>query len=123
MSVTNGVGFFDVLAGDFKEKSQATVFRGRIDLKVPGRWRREKIQGAEVEHLEVATEESVKKLGGTAAWGAAGALLLGPAGLIAGAILGGRGKKVTFTMRFRDGRKLLGQTDARCFEMLQAACF
>src|SRR3546814_10870207 len=46
--------------------------------------------------LEPASEESVKRIGGTLGWGAAGALVLGPVGLLAGLLAGGRGTEVTF---------------------------
>ncbi len=57
--------------------------------------------------VEIATEESVKRIGGTVGWGIAGGILLGPAGLLAGLILGGRGKEVTFVAATEDGRTLL----------------
>ncbi len=56
----------------------------------------ETIPITELETVEVATEESVKKLGGTVGWGAAGALILGPVGLLAGLLLGGKRKKLLF---------------------------
>jgi hypothetical protein len=73
--------------------------------------------------VEIATEESVKKIGGTVGWGVAGAILLGPVGLLAGLLLGGRKKEVTFVARFKDGRKILATTDSRAFTELQAATF
>jgi len=76
-----------------------------------------------IETVEIATEENVKKLGGTVGWGIAGAVLLGPVGLLAGLLVGGRKKEVTFVARFKDGRKLLGTTDSKTFTTLQAACF
>ena len=76
-----------------------------------------------LESIEKATEESVKRLGGSVGWGAAGAVLLGPVGLLAGLLAGGRGMDVTFVARFKDGRKLLGTTDSKTFVKLQAAVF
>ena len=43
----------------------------------------------EVASVEQLTEEKVKKLAGTAGWGIAGAVLLGPIGAIGGLLLGG----------------------------------
>jgi hypothetical protein len=77
----------------------------------------------EVDTIEVASEESVKKLGGTIGWGAAGAVLFGPVGLLAGLLFGGRKKEVTFVAKFKDGRKLLATTDNGTYTKLLAAVF
>ena len=83
----------------------------------------EAIPISHLEAVELATEESVKKLGGTVGWAAAGALVLGPVGLLAGLLLGGKKKEVTFVAKFKDGRKLLATTDSKTFTKLQAAAF
>lgn len=76
-----------------------------------------------LETVEIATEENVKKLGGTLGWGAVGAVVLGPLGLLAGLLLGGKKKEITFVAKFKDGRKLLATTDNRTFTKLKAATF
>ena len=73
--------------------------------------------------VEIATEESVKRAGGTIGWGAAGAVLLGPVGLLAGLLLGGRGKEITFVAVFRDGRKILGTINSKGYQEMLAATF
>mgnify|MGYP001147449312 CR=1 FL=1 len=76
-----------------------------------------------VEVLDVASEESVKRIGGTVGWGVAGAVILGPVGLLAGLLLGGKGKNVNFVAKFSDGRKMLATTDSKTFTAMQAAVF
>lgn len=78
---------------------------------------------SDIEELEVASEESVKRLGGTVGWGAAGALILGPVGLLAGLLAGGRTKEVTFVARFKDGKRILATTDSATYTRLMAATF
>lgn len=78
---------------------------------------------ADLESADVATEESVKRIGGTVGWGAAGALVLGPVGLLAGLLLGGKAKEVTFVGRFRDGKKVLATVDQKTWVRIQAALF
>ncbi|MCP3660180.1 MAG: hypothetical protein GY830_07715 [Bacteroidetes bacterium] len=77
----------------------------------------------ELEMVEVADEENVKKLGGTVGWGVAGGVLLGPLGLLAGLLLGGKKKEVTFIAKFKNGKKLLATTDSQTFTKLRAAAF
>ena len=112
-----------VHAGDFlKGDSQFSVDSLMLRTEAH-RFLGEKIPVTALETVEIATEESVKKLGGTVGWGIAGAVLLGPVGLLAGLLAGGRKKEVTFVAEFSDGRKLMGTTDSKTFTLLQAAVF
>jgi hypothetical protein len=83
----------------------------------------ETIPANELDVLDIATEENVKRVGGTIGWSVAGAAFLGPVGLLAGLLLGGKKKQVTFVAKFKDGRKLLASTDSKTFTKLQAAIF
>ena len=112
-----------VHAGDFLEGDGQFSF-GSLVLKTEAhRFLGETIPITAMEMVEIATEQNVKKLGGTAGWGIAGGVLLGPVGLLAGLLAGGRKKEVTFVAKFKDGRKLLATTDNKTFTKLQAACF
>ncbi|CAM2894746.1 hypothetical protein [Vibrio rarus] len=77
----------------------------------------------QLESVDVASEENVKKMAGTIGWGTVGALALGPAGLLAGLLLGGKKKDITFIAKFKDGRKLLATTDSKSYTKLQSAVF
>jgi len=76
-----------------------------------------------IAELEVASEEAVKRLGGAIGWGVIGGALFGPVGLLAGLLGGGKRKDVTFVLRLKDGRKLLGSTDSKMFTKLKALAF
>lgn len=76
-----------------------------------------------IKSVEIATEESVKRAGGTIGWGVVGATLLGPVGMLAGLLLGGKGKDVTFVAVFKDGTKMLATTDSKTFTKFQALAF
>ncbi len=75
----------------------------------------------DIASVEVATEKKVKRLAGTAGWGLAGGALLGPVGLLAGLLLGGKKTEVTFVCVFNDGRKILATTDQKTFKKFQLA--
>ena len=112
-----------VHAGDFL-KGDGQLFLGRLVLPTDAHpFAGETIPLTDLETVDVASEEAVKKLGGTVGWGVAGAVLLGPVGLLAGLLAGGRKKEVTFVARFRDGRKLLATADNKTFIQIQAAAF
>lgn len=78
---------------------------------------------SELQSVEIATEEAVKRVGGTVGWGVVGATLLGPVGLLAGLVAGGRGKDVTFVAQFKDGHRFLATVDAKTYTKIQAALF
>ncbi|UJF20962.1 hypothetical protein [Shewanella sp. OMA3-2] len=88
-------------------------------MKNEGEFFREKINPSEIERLEEASEESVISIGGAAGWGVAGSVLLGPVGLLAGLILGGKSKDTTFICEFKDGRKFLGTASFKVFNELK----
>lgn len=117
----------NVHAGDFAE-GKGSQFVNRTFLMDSGergwlgiKWA--KYPPDKIESLEVASEEAVKRLGGTVGWGVAGAVILGPVGLLAGLLAGGRGKNVTFIVRFSDGKKALATTDSKTWVKMQAAKF
>jgi hypothetical protein len=112
-----------VHAGDFLKGDSSFGF-GIFSLRTEKHsYVGETIHGHELEHIEVASEESVKKIGGTLGWGAIGALALGPVGLLAGILLGGKKQEVTFVAKFKDGRRLLATTDSKTYNQLQAILF
>ncbi len=88
-----------------------------------GKKNTERIPASEIEELETASEENVKRIRGTVGWGVAGAALLGPVGLLAGLLLGGKGKEVVIVCKLKDGRKFLAVVDLGTYQKIQAAMF
>jgi len=43
--------------------------------------------------------------------------------MLAGLLLGGKGKDVTFILQLKDGKKMLATTDAKTFTKIQALAF
>lgn len=118
------LGLIDVHAGDFVVGKRNHQFLGDcFKMKVPGRFLKETILAAQVSEVAIATEEEVKRLGGTVGSGMAGAALLGPVGLLAGLLAGGRGKNVTFVCKFKDGRKFLGTVRSKTYTKILATQF
>lgn len=112
-----------VQAGDFLKGDCQYSFGSLVLRTEEHKFMGETISVTELEAVDIATEETVKKIGGTVGWGAAGAVILGPVGLLAGLLLGGKKKEVTFVAKFKDGRKLLATTDSKTFTKLQTAVF
>ena len=125
------VGKIKIEAGDFKKGSGSKfVSLGGLNefhmMTNEAGWTGYKVKKYridDVEEVDEASEENVKRLGGTVGWGVAGAVILGPVGLLAGLIAGGRGKNVTFVCKFKDGTKMLGTTSSKTFTKIMAARF
>lgn len=117
--------YFKIHAGDFGEgEGSFGSLSGKFTLPVKGKlFAFETLSRMEIAQVDIATEENVKRLGGTVGWGVVGAALLGPVGLLAGLLMGGRAKNVVFIMRLKDGRKLLATADSQTFTAIQAATF
>lgn len=79
----------------------------------------QKYPQAEVDISDVS-EESVKKLGGAAAFGLGGAALFGPVGLLAGVLLGGNKKTHAIIAKFSDGKKAMLEMDSKLYKKLMA---
>jgi len=114
-------GSFEPTEGLWYKKAFLLYARGthasRVGISTPNT----KIPASSLRTLEIATEDNVKRVAGTAGWATAGALVLGPVGLIGGLLLGGRGKDITFVAEFYDGRKLLATVDSGTYKEILAA--
>jgi len=58
--------------------------------------------------------------GKTLAWGAVGEMIMGLAGAVVGAIIGGRQATITFTAKFHDGKCMLATADIQTYGKLTA---
>lgn len=121
------MGTINIHAGDFKTGKHSQFMFGSFSLAHDEigwtGYKMEAVPASKLERVELASEENVKKLGGTIGWGIAGGVLLGPVGLLAGLLAGGRKKEVTFIAIFKDGRKILASTDSKTYTKIQAAVF
>jgi hypothetical protein len=90
-------------------------------LGLKNRLKHEKIKMKDIESIQIASEEAIKKMGATFGWGLAGLALLGPLGMAAGLLGGGRSKVVTFIGILKDDRKFLASMNNKGFVKLQGA--
>lgn len=79
-----------------------------------------KYEPANIKRVVHLSTESSKSFAGAAVTGIAGGLLLGGAGLIAGALVGGRKKLQKTGIEFNDGRKVIIEqtSDNKAFQCL-----
>lgn len=118
---------FNIIAGDFQEGKLHRFVKGgwftKDKLLLSKKWKffPETVKITDIEVIEPATEEAVKRIGGTVGWGVAGAVILGPVGLLAGLICGGEGTDTTFVCKLSDGRKFMATAPSKTYTLLQAA--
>lgn len=86
-----------------------TVIFGNMTHTYQGEWGGINVAQvkAEVDKAEIITEDNKVNFLGAAGWGIVGGLLTGGVGLLAGAILGGRGKETFCAIRFKDGSQFI----------------
>jgi hypothetical protein len=113
---------------DFPEQTAEVVtLQGSVLLGIRGKGESdaEKIElAAHLDHVSVQTEDETRSLLGAAGWGLFGSLLLGPTGLLLGALWGARKQKeICFDAQLKDGRKFLGIADAATFQKLKAVTY
>ncbi|MFJ2362427.1 hypothetical protein ACIPIN_01695 [Pseudomonas sp. NPDC087697] len=108
----------DYLAGDAEFQSGLLILKSALnpslELKMPV---------AKLETLETATEKVVNRKGSAIRWSLAGALLLGPVGLVAGWLLCDKEREITFYAKFKDGSCLLATTDSDTYSKISASPF
>ncbi len=109
-------------AGDWGE-AEAQLVGDTLCFPGASIFKPEMVKTFRLKTVEMASEESVKRVGGTVGWGLVGAVALGPVGLLAGLLLGGKSKEVTFVAQFGDGRKMLATTDSKTYTKIKAAVF
>ena len=80
----------------------------------------EHVNVSQLSTVELATEETVQKLGSTVGLGLVGSVLLGPVGLIAGVLMA-RKKEATFIFTLKDGRTAMLTGDSRAYTQMQAS--
>ncbi len=127
------MGTFTVLAGDFPKSPLATVVGSTLRMPRPPSWKMrlgltkwepfEVVHAAEFAALEVVGQVSGKSFGGAAVAGIAGGLLLGGVGAVAGVLAGGNQDAVTFDLKLRDGRRVLGSANPIVYQEIVAAEF
>lgn len=116
-------GQFKVIAGDFAKGSGHSFFNKTFQMRRNDRLTKETIYPGQVRTIEIASENSVKRLGGTVGWGLAGGAVFGPVGLLAGLIAGGRSKEVTFICVLKDDRKFMATAPSKVYTDIRAAMF
>jgi hypothetical protein len=115
-----------VLAGDFPTATRIVATSIQASLVVPdGTFLGASVplNRSTVESVQLASEQNVKRFGGAAGAAAVGGVLLGPLGVVGGALLGGNKKEATIIIEMKDGRRLLATVDSKTWTLLQAAVF
>ena len=119
------MGKIKIHAGDYPKTGTHQFSFGNFILTPKESWglKTDTYTPSMVEEVTIASEEDGVRLFGAVGWGALGAVLAGPVGLLIGGVLGGRGKKVVFIAKFKNGKKILAETDSKTWTKIQAAMF
>ena len=103
-----------VLEGDYKHK--AVIMQGGKAVLNVGLMKNLKLDSSTIDQIEVVDEDSQKSMG------SAGALLLGPLGVVAAATAKTKGVHVV-AIQFKDGKRSLLELDDTRFKAIKLAMF
>ncbi len=106
-----------VIAGDFGGKNTPAVVKPKA-IVFSGCLFSRKLRCRDIVSIEVVDDSNKANIAGAVGGGLAGLLLAGPIGMLAGSILGGRGKEHVLLIQDRQGRRLLGVVNHNEFEIL-----
>ena len=81
---------------------------------------REPVKATDLVGVELASQETVKRFWPAVGLGVGGAVVLGPVGLLAGLLAGGKRTESTFIAKFKDGRAVVATTDPKTFAIIKA---
>jgi len=73
--------------------------------------------------MQETTPDDCARTRRTVGMAAVGSLVLGPVGLVGGALAGGNKKRIMFTLTLKDGRRMLAAADGKTWTKLQSALF
>ena len=110
-----------ILAGDFLQGNGE--YHGAVlsieSVLYP--WPGITINTSMIRSIEVVGKEENKDISSALLQGAAGSLVMGPLGAVAGFMLGNEYKDVTFLATLQDGRRFLATLDETAFTRLHTA--
>ena len=116
-----------ILEGDYKGQVFVTkaTFKGeKLMLSMPGFLSKPvEVNKDLIEAYEVLTEEHRKSAASGVGRGLVGGALLGPVGLLAGAMSAKNKGKYNVVLQFRDGRKSLAELDEKHYKLLMRVMF
>lgn len=106
----------EFLQGKYKGK----IFVKRMDgkLSILDGWKQIMLDETNISNIEIMNQEQSKDTGSTVARGLVGGVLLGPVGLLAGAMLGKNSSINMITITFTDGQKSLVEVDKDILDRL-----
>jgi hypothetical protein len=106
----------DVLAGDFYTGRNHAYYPGQFSMTIKSGDESEKISACEVMESEVVTQSIGKKFISSLVCAVIGGIVLTPftrfwfVGVVLGFFAGGWERRVTFKLKFKDGRRMLATT-------------
>ena len=113
---------FKIIGGDIKKDcSYSSMFGQHILIIHTGFFKSETIDlTKQLVEIQQITEENKQSILSKAGWGTLGAVALGPVGLLAGLLLGGRSKEICAACRLDDGRAFIALIDLKTYQSLFA---
>lgn len=116
------MSYFKVVGGDLPKRTTLMSFLGFNVLSIPRAGCFFKSDEYDLKDkiikCEQITEENKNKVFAKAGWATLGAIALGPFGLLAGLLMGGKTKNIVVAIKLLDGREFLAECDLATYKKL-----
>lgn len=114
-----------IISGNLPPRSTLIVVSNSvfIDSRIPGKFFGSTSRDVtkEIIAVEQLTDENKNSVLGKAGWGTLGAVALGPAGMLAGLLLGGKSKEICFACRLSTGESFVASCSVSDFQTFAGA--
>lgn len=114
-----------VINGNLPARTNIGTMSGHvfIHIPIPGKWFKTDTRDVttDIVAVEQITNENKNSVLGKAGWGTLGAVALGPVGMLAGILLGGKSKEVCFACKLSTGESFLASGSISDFQTFVGA--
>jgi len=114
-----------VVGGNIPPRTNIGTTSGHvfIHVPVPGKWFKTDTRDVttDIIAVEQVTDENKNSVLGKAGWGTLGAVALGPVGMLAGLLLGGKSKEICFACKLSTGESFLVSGSVSDFQTFAGA--
>lgn len=116
---------FKIIGGDLPKTTALITMFGALQLSAPrpGFTLRADTYDLKnnISQIEQITEDNKNKVLSKAGWSTLGAIALGPVGLLAGLLMGGRTKYVCMAVKLKGGEEFIAECDLKTYQKFYGA--
>lgn len=116
---------FKIMGGDLPKTTALITVFGALQLSAPRPGFTLRTDTYDLKNnialIEQITEDNKNKVLSKAGWSTLGAIALGPVGLLAGLLMGGRTKYICMAVKLKSGEEFIAECDTKTYQKFHSA--